>query len=77
MYLIDTIAAANGETKLRKRRACRKCHRVNVMFRMYSRVCEDCRDDPPSRSEAFYLYAMARRAEYNADQAIERQRCTG
>ena len=77
LILIDNVLSANGDRRLRKRRACRKCHRVNVQFRMYSRVCENCRDDPPSRSEAFYLYAMARRSEYEAEQAIEQQRRVG
>ena len=77
MFLIDTVTAANGGMRIRKRRACRKCHRVNVQFRLYSRVCEDCREDPPSRAEAFYLYAMEKRAEYDAMQAIEQQRHIG
>jgi hypothetical protein len=42
MFLIDTIAA-NGETKVRKRRVCRKCHRVNTVFYGTRQTCEKCR----------------------------------
>lgn len=77
MFIIDNVLGANGEAEIRKRRVCRKCHRVRVQFRLYSRVCEDCRMDPPSRSEAFYLYAMAQRAEYAAMEQVELQRRIG
>ena len=30
MILIDSVMAANGQRVVRKRRACRKCHRVKV-----------------------------------------------
>ena len=45
MFLIDTVTAANGGMRIRKRRACPKCHRVRIVFRPNARTCEDCRED--------------------------------
>jgi hypothetical protein len=64
MFIIDKVLGANGETEIRKRRVCRKCHRVRVTFRPAAHVCEDCRDDRTSIDLYDCIAAMRReRAE--------------
>jgi hypothetical protein len=91
MFLIDTIAV-NGETKVRKRRVCRKCHRVNVTMTGTRQTCEECRLKSPRSTDMQKCIAsmrIEREAERRADEVFQyamalraafdadRQRATG
>jgi predicted amidophosphoribosyltransferase len=72
MFLLDRIVV-NGETVTRERPVCPRCHRV---FSGQRRICERCREverEALKRSNEVYEYAMALRAEYEA----EKQRGVG
>jgi uncharacterized paraquat-inducible protein A len=60
MFLIDSISAANGERLVRKRRACRKCHKVNVVFAGNQQRCEKCRLHSRNATDIERCIAMMR-----------------
>ena len=69
LILIDSVLSASGERRLRKRRACRKCHRVKVAVSGAARgLCANC-ERRRRRTAELLAYALDLRALYSGERA--------